>query len=97
MMPEAQKSRIQQLFVWSSDPAKFDGNLMRRWHSVQTGLAMYERHPWVGVGYGYHVFEALYMGRLFEQHGNNISRIARDAGVDRHLVRKLLRKHGINE
>jgi DNA-binding NtrC family response regulator len=44
-----------------------------------------------------HRFEALYMGRLFEQHGNNISRIARDAGVDRHLVRKLLRKHGINE
>jgi DNA-binding NtrC family response regulator len=44
-----------------------------------------------------HRFEAMYMGRLFERHGNNISRIARDAGVDRHLVRKLLRKHGINE
>ena len=44
-----------------------------------------------------HRFEALYMARLFERHGANISRIARDAGVDRHLVRKLLRKHGIAE
>jgi DNA-binding NtrC family response regulator len=39
--------------------------------------------------------EALYLGRLLERHGENISRIARDAGVDRSLVRILLRKHGL--
>jgi DNA-binding NtrC family response regulator len=39
--------------------------------------------------------EALYLGHLLERHGENISRIARDAGVDRSLVRILLRKHGL--
>jgi hypothetical protein len=39
--------------------------------------------------------ERLYLGALFRRHGNNISAIARDAGVDRHLVRILLRKHGM--
>jgi DNA-binding NtrC family response regulator len=38
-------------------------------------------------------FEAVYIQRLAERHGGNISRIARDAGVDRHVVRKLLEKH----
>ncbi len=40
-------------------------------------------------------FESQYLGRLVALHGSNISYIARDAGVDRHLVRKLLRKHGL--
>ncbi len=40
-----------------------------------------------------HEFELLYLGRLVERHGPNISRVAADADVDRHLVRKLLRKH----
>jgi len=40
-------------------------------------------------------FERLLLGHLVARHGTNISRIATDAGVDRHLVRKLLRKHGM--
>jgi DNA-binding NtrC family response regulator len=40
-------------------------------------------------------FEVQYLTRLVKQHGSNISHIARGAGVDRHLVRKLLRKHGL--
>jgi DNA-binding NtrC family response regulator len=40
-------------------------------------------------------FETLYLGRLIQDHGCNISRIANDAEVDRQLVRKLLRKHGL--
>ncbi len=40
-------------------------------------------------------FEALYIRRLAERHGDNISRMARDAGVDRHVIRKLLAKHGL--
>jgi DNA-binding NtrC family response regulator len=39
-------------------------------------------------------FEAVYILRLADRHAGNISRIARDAGVDRHVVRKLLEKHG---
>jgi DNA-binding NtrC family response regulator len=39
-------------------------------------------------------FEALYIARLADRHGDNISRMARDAGVDRHIIRKLLAKHG---
>jgi DNA-binding NtrC family response regulator len=42
-------------------------------------------------------FEVQYLGRLLERHGPNISGIARDAGIDRHLVRNLLRKHGLVE
>ena len=42
-------------------------------------------------------FEALYLERLVSRHGRNISRIAKDAGIDRKLVRKLLRKHGLGE
>jgi len=41
-------------------------------------------------------FESLYWTRLHHQHGNNISHIAHAAKVDRHLVRKLLRKHGLD-
>ncbi|MCC6747752.1 MAG: sigma 54-dependent Fis family transcriptional regulator [Deltaproteobacteria bacterium] len=43
------------------------------------------------------LFEELYLSRLYERYGHNISRIARDAGVDRQLVRRLLRKHGLPE
>jgi len=38
-------------------------------------------------------FEAIYIERLARRHQGNISRIARDAGVDRHVVRKLLDRH----
>ncbi|MCA9673358.1 MAG: sigma 54-interacting transcriptional regulator [Myxococcales bacterium] len=38
-------------------------------------------------------FEVLYLTHLMERHGYNISRMAADAEVDRHLIRKLLRKH----
>jgi DNA-binding NtrC family response regulator len=41
-------------------------------------------------------FEGLYIRRLAERHGDNISRMARDAGVDRHVIRKLLVKHGLS-
>jgi DNA-binding NtrC family response regulator len=40
-------------------------------------------------------FELLFFSRLVESHGGNISRIAAEAEVDRHLVRNLLRKHGL--
>jgi len=40
-------------------------------------------------------FETQYLSRLLERHGPNISAIARDAGIDRHLVRNLLRKHAL--
>jgi transcriptional regulator with PAS, ATPase and Fis domain len=36
--------------------------------------------------------EDLYIGRLAARHGTNISRIAQEAGVDRHLVRKVLQR-----
>jgi transcriptional regulator with PAS, ATPase and Fis domain len=36
--------------------------------------------------------EDLMFGRLLREHGNNISRIAEAAKVDRHLVRKILRR-----
>jgi len=41
--------------------------------------------------------ENLYIRRLHEQHGDNISRIAQEAGVDRHLVRKVLQRQGLYE
>jgi DNA-binding NtrC family response regulator len=41
------------------------------------------------------LFERAYLERLVASHGSNISRIAADAEVDRHLVRNLLRKHGL--
>ncbi|MCC6747209.1 MAG: sigma 54-interacting transcriptional regulator [Deltaproteobacteria bacterium] len=44
-----------------------------------------------------HQFETLYLGRLVERHGQNISAIAREAGLDRHMMRRLLRKHGLHE
>jgi transcriptional regulator with GAF, ATPase, and Fis domain len=40
-------------------------------------------------------FERRYLERLLSRHGQNISRMAKDAGVDRHLIRDLLRKHGL--
>lgn len=59
-MPMQQKQRLVELFVWSDNPNHMDGNLLRRWHSIKTANEMYERHHWVGIGYGYHVFEMLY-------------------------------------
>jgi DNA-binding NtrC family response regulator len=41
-------------------------------------------------------FEEVYFERLYERYGRNISRIAKEAGIDRKLVRKLLRKHGLD-
>ncbi len=40
-------------------------------------------------------FEFLFLNHLLDRHGDNIKRIAEDAGVDRALIRKLLRKHGL--
>jgi len=39
-------------------------------------------------------FDQLYLRRLVEKHGGNIRRIAQDAGVDRVLIRRLLRRYG---
>jgi DNA-binding NtrC family response regulator len=40
-------------------------------------------------------FEVLYLTRLLGEHGPNLSRLAREAGVDRQIVRRMLRKHGL--
>ena len=40
-------------------------------------------------------FEALFLGRLIKKHGGNLSHMAQEAGIDRQLIRKLLRKHGL--
>jgi len=40
-------------------------------------------------------FESIYLRRLVELHGNNLYRLARCAGVDRQLIRRLLQKHGL--
>lgn len=42
-------------------------------------------------------FEELYVRRLHQRHGNNISHIADHAKIDRHLARKLLRKYGLHD
>jgi DNA-binding NtrC family response regulator len=44
-----------------------------------------------------HRFERLYLSHLLEQHGENLSRLARDAGVDRQIIRRLLRRHGMGK
>jgi transcriptional regulator with GAF, ATPase, and Fis domain len=40
-------------------------------------------------------FEALYLQRLRDRFGSNISKLAQEAGIDRHMVRILMRKHNI--
>jgi two-component system, NtrC family, nitrogen regulation response regulator GlnG len=42
-------------------------------------------------------FETRYLDRLLRKHGSNISRLAHEAELDRHMVRILLRKHGMQE
>jgi DNA-binding NtrC family response regulator len=42
-------------------------------------------------------FERQYLWRLVQRYGSNISAIARDAGIDRHQVRRMLRRHGMYE
>jgi DNA-binding NtrC family response regulator len=42
-------------------------------------------------------FEVLYLEHLISRHGMNISRIAADARLDRHHLRILLRKHGLDD
>ncbi|MCA9664922.1 MAG: sigma 54-dependent Fis family transcriptional regulator [Myxococcales bacterium] len=39
-------------------------------------------------------FETYYLGNLVDEHGLNITHLATAAGVDRQLIRRLLRKHG---
>jgi DNA-binding NtrC family response regulator len=41
-------------------------------------------------------FEELYLERLIGEHGKNLSRIARDAGVDRQIIRRMMQKHGLD-
>lgn len=41
-------------------------------------------------------FERAYLVRLMERHGGNISAAARDAGIDRNYIYRLLKKHGID-
>jgi DNA-binding NtrC family response regulator len=38
-------------------------------------------------------FESLYLGRLLALHGQNLTRIAQEAGVDRQIIRRMLRRH----
>jgi transcriptional regulator of acetoin/glycerol metabolism len=40
-------------------------------------------------------FEKAYLNRLIISTGGNVSKAARVAGKDRHVFRRLLRKHGI--
>jgi DNA-binding NtrC family response regulator len=40
-------------------------------------------------------FESEYLRHLLKKHGYNITHLAQAAKIDRHLVRKLLRKHGL--
>jgi DNA-binding NtrC family response regulator len=44
-----------------------------------------------------HAFEAVYLKKLIEAHGRNLSRIAREAGVDRQIIRRMLHRHGLGE
>jgi len=60
VLPLEQRARLAKAFVWSGSPEEMDGNILRRQHSIQTALRMFERHDVVGIGYGYHVYEALY-------------------------------------
>ena len=39
-------------------------------------------------------FERDYIGRVYEEHGGNISKAARTAGLTRYHLRELLKKHG---
>jgi DNA-binding NtrC family response regulator len=48
------------------------------------------RDEWVAV------FERDYVRRLLVQHGFNISRAAKEAGVDRKHLRNLMKKHGLD-
>ncbi len=41
-------------------------------------------------------FEALYLEHLLAEHGGNISRSARRAGLTRYYLRELLKKHGLH-
>jgi DNA-binding NtrC family response regulator len=38
-------------------------------------------------------FERIYLERLLERHGGNISRAAREAGIDRKTIHRLVKKH----
>lgn len=40
-------------------------------------------------------FEEAYVRRLMDRHGGNISAAARDAGIDRNYLYRLLKKHGL--
>jgi len=40
-------------------------------------------------------FERDYLQSLLERHNLNISRVAREAGIDRRHVYRLMKKHGI--
>jgi len=42
-------------------------------------------------------FERLYLRRMLRLHGDNLTRIAREAGVDRQIVRRLLRRHDMGQ
>jgi DNA-binding NtrC family response regulator len=48
------------------------------------------REEWLAV------FERDYVRRLLVQHGFNISRAAKEAGVDRKHLRNLMKKHGLD-
>ncbi len=41
-------------------------------------------------------FEHAYVRRLMDRHGGNISAAARDAGIDRNYLYRLLKKHGLD-
>jgi transcriptional regulator of acetoin/glycerol metabolism len=40
-------------------------------------------------------YERVYVSRLLEQHGGNVSAVARDAGMDRMSVHKIMQKLGL--
>lgn len=40
-------------------------------------------------------FERQYVGKVYEEHGGNISKAARTAGLTRYHLRELLKKHGV--
>jgi two-component system response regulator GlrR len=72
--------------VGDSDVAAPKGKLPASWSNVSLGTA---RQTVVEH------FERDYLKQLLERHGGNVTQAAREAGVDRVYIHRLLRKYGI--
>jgi transcriptional regulator with GAF, ATPase, and Fis domain len=92
LMPESLEDEPPTVLRPDPDPPTATTN--RNWLTRALPEELLRRPYKEGKDELFRLFEAVYIERLVEEHGHNLSRLAREAKVDRQIIRRMLRRYG---